>query len=73
MKPKAPVKSVWIHGYRKHTLTLARLRRICSWITDACVVDVHVDLAFVMAKGHWCFLGDWCDLIHDYICWLGDC
>ncbi len=74
MKPKAPVKSAWILGYLKHALTFARPRRINGgWITDVCVVDVHVGLAFDMAKGHWCFFGNWCDLIHDYICWSGDC
>jgi hypothetical protein len=45
----------------------------CSWITETCVVDVHVDLAFDMIKHHWCFLGNWCNLIHNYICWPGDC
>jgi hypothetical protein len=73
MKPKAPVKSAWILGYLKHTLTSARPRYRCSRITDVRVVDVCVDLAFDMAKRHWCFLGDWCDLIHDYICQSGDC
>ncbi len=52
---------------------LGSLGHRCSLITDAHVVDVHVDLAFGMAKCHWCFLGDWCDLIHDYICRSGDC
>jgi hypothetical protein len=41
-------------------------------MTDAHVVDVRVDLAFDMAKRHWCFLGNWCDLIHDFICRSGD-
>jgi hypothetical protein len=40
----------------------------CSRITDACVVDVHVDLAFDMTKRYWCFLGNWCDLIYNYNC-----
>ncbi len=73
MKPKAPVKSAWILGHLKHALMSATKKNRCSWITNARVVDVHVDLAFDMAKGHLCFFGNWCDLIHDYICWSGDC
>ncbi len=30
MKPKAPVKSVWIHGNQKNTLTTARPKRIVA-------------------------------------------
>ena len=30
MKPKAPVKSVWILGHQKHALTLVRPRRIVA-------------------------------------------
>ncbi len=30
MKLKAPVKSLWILGYQKHTLTSARPRRIVA-------------------------------------------
>ncbi len=48
-------------------------RNCCSWITNASVVDVHVDLAFDIAKRYWCFFGNWCDLVHHYICRLGDC
>ncbi len=30
LKPNAPVKSMWILGYRKHNLTSARPRRIAA-------------------------------------------
>ncbi len=62
---------MWILGYWKHALTSARPRRTVA--VDARVVDVHVDLVFDMTKCHWCFLGDWCDLIHHYICRPSDC
>ena len=38
-------------------------------ITELCAININVDLNFDMAKGYWCFVCDWGNMIHDNIYW----
>ncbi len=44
-----------------------------SRITYLGVVYIDIDLNLHMTKGYWRFVCNWCNLIHDDICWANDC